>query len=44
MKAKWPIRKLQERNLKYSLNVRVKNEEKLKVVEYEAEVHYCEPK
>ena len=41
-KAKWPIRKLQERNLKYRLKVSVKNEVKLKEVEYEVEVHYCE--
>ena len=42
-KAKWPIRKLQERNLKYRLKVSVKNEVKLREVEYEVEVHYCEP-
>ena len=42
-KAKWPIRKLQERNLKYRLKVSIKNEVKLKEVEYEVEVHYCEP-
>ena len=42
-KFKWPIRQLQERNLKCRLNVWVKNEDKLKEAEYEVEVHYCEP-
>ena len=42
-KAKWPIRKLQERILKYRLKVSVKKEVKLKEAKYEVEVHYCEP-
>ena len=41
-KAKWPIRKLQERNLKYTLKVWVKNEDKLMETQYEIKVHYCE--
>lgn len=40
-KAKWPIRKLQENNLKYRLKVSIKNEVKLREAEYEVEVHYC---
>ena len=41
-KSKWPIRKLQERNLKYNLKVQVKGEEKLKEAKYGMGIHYCE--